>query len=95
MYHDFVLCHHTEEGIRPSIVDPHSFHLADAAAKLKGLADYTAQHCDAFDRIDSVVEIEDRLIALDMRSESVREAVGKVTDGGVRELFEKHGGDYS
>ena len=37
--------HQTDEGIRPSIIDPHGFHLADAAAKLKGLADYAAEHC--------------------------------------------------
>jgi len=95
MYPDFVFFHQTDDVIRPSIIDPHGFHLADAAAKLKGLADYAAQHEDRYDRIDAVVEIEDRLLALDLRSESVRAAVGQVGDGGVRELFEKHAGDYS
>jgi type III restriction enzyme len=95
MYPDFVLFHQTDDGIRPSIVDPHGFHLADAAAKLKGLADYSDQHSNAFDRIDAVVEIDKKLLALDLRSDSVREAIGNLKDGGVRDLFEKYAGDYS
>jgi type III restriction enzyme len=95
MHPDFVLFHQTEDGIRPSIVDPHGFHLSDAAAKLKGLAGYAAQHSDAFHRIEAVVEVDKKLVALDLRSETVREAVGTVTDGGVKELFGKYGGDYS
>jgi type III restriction enzyme len=94
MYPDLLLFHQTDDGIRPSIVDPHGFHLADASAKLKGLADYASVHGDDFDRIDAVVEIDGNLLALDLRSESVREEVAKVKDGGVRELFEKHAGGY-
>jgi type III restriction enzyme len=95
MYPDFILFHRTDEGIRPSIVDPHGFHLADASAKLKGLADYAAEHSDKFDRIDAVVEIENRLLALNLRSQSVRDAIGRVSDGGVQNLFEQFGGDYT
>jgi hypothetical protein len=32
---------------------------------------------------------------VNLRSQSVREEVGKVKDGGVRELFEKFAGDYN
>ncbi|MEV2241913.1 DEAD/DEAH box helicase family protein [Micromonospora sp. NPDC049891] len=95
MYPDFILFHRTDAGIKPSVVDPHGFHLADAAAKLRGLAEYAQRHSDKFDRIDSVVELDGRLVALDLRSEPVREAVHTVTDGGVRELFEIYAGDYS
>jgi hypothetical protein len=95
MYPDFVLFHRTDDGIRPSIVDPHGFHLADAAVKLKGLADYAAQHGAIYDRIDAVVEIDQQLLALNLRSESVREAIDRIGDGNVREVFEKHGGNYS
>ncbi|HEV7647430.1 MAG TPA: DEAD/DEAH box helicase family protein [Actinophytocola sp.] len=95
MYPDFVLFHKTEDGIRPSIVDPHGFHLADAAAKLKGLAEYAEHHGNAFDRIDAVAEIDKKLLALDLRSKANREAVTKVTDGGVKELFEERAGNYS
>jgi hypothetical protein len=95
MYPDFVLFHQTDEGIRPSIVDPHGFHLADATAKLKGLAEYAARHSDTFDRIDAVAEVDGNLMALNLRSDVVREAVTKVSDGGVKTLFEKHGGSYT
>jgi type III restriction enzyme len=94
MYPDFIMFHQTDDGIRPSIVDPHGYHLGDAAVKLKGLADYAAQHSDVYTRIDAVVEIEDQLLALDLRSETVREAVAKVSDGGVQDLFEKYAGSY-
>jgi type III restriction enzyme len=95
MYPDLVLFHQTDEGIKPSIVDPHGFHLSDAAAKLRGLADYAAQHSDLFDRIEAVVEINKTLLALDLRSDSVRQAVAEVKEGGVRQLFERLAGDYS
>ncbi|MFF1818105.1 DEAD/DEAH box helicase [Kribbella sp. NPDC058245] len=95
MYPDFILFHQTDAGIRASIVDPHGYHLADAAAKLKGLGAYAELHSSAFDRIDAVVEINGKLLALDVRSETVRQAVVALNDGDVRGLFEKHAGDYS
>ena len=95
MYPDFIFFHNAGGEIRPSIVDPHGFHLADAAPKLRGLADYAAHHSDSYDRIDAVVEIDKKLLALDLRSETVRDAISTVQDDGVRELFEKHAGAYS
>lgn len=95
MYPDFVFFHQTDEGIKASIIDPHGFHLADASTKLKGLADYAAVHQDEFDRIEAIVEIDGKLLALDMRSATVRTEVTKINDGGVKELFEKHAGSYS
>lgn len=95
MYPDFIMLHQTDDGIRPSIIDPHGFHLADAVGKLKGLAAYAVDHGDVFARIDAVAEVDKNLMALDLKSEAVREAIGKLTDSGVKELFEKHGGDYS
>ena len=95
MYPDFVLFHQADEGIQPSIVDPHGFHLADATAKLKGLAEYAARHGDFFDRIDSVAEVDGNPMALDLRSEVVRQAVTQANDAGVKVLFEKYGGNYS
>lgn len=95
LYPDFVLFHQTDNGIRPSIVDPHGFHLADALPKLRGLADYATVHYGDYDRIDAVVEIDKKLLALDIRSETVRDAISKLEDGGVRQLFERYAGDYS
>jgi type III restriction enzyme len=95
MYPDFVLFHQGDEGIRPSIVDPHGFHLADATIKLKGLAAYAERHSNIFDRIDAVAEIDGSLMALDLRSEAIRESVAHINDNGVKSLFEKNGGSYT
>jgi type III restriction enzyme len=40
MYPDFLLFHRTDQGIRPSLIDPHGYHLANAAAKLRGLVPF-------------------------------------------------------
>ncbi|GAA1434328.1 hypothetical protein GCM10009641_27320 [Mycobacterium cookii] len=95
MYPDFIMFHQTDEGIRPSIIDPHGQFLRDAPGKLRGLSDYAEAHGGTFARIDAVVEIDKTLVALNMKSEVVREAVRKVTDDTLDELYEKHGGDYS
>jgi type III restriction enzyme len=95
MYPDFIMFHKTDEGIRPSIVDPHGPYLSDAAGKLKGLADYAEDHADAFDRIDAVAKIDDKLFALNMRSKTVRNAIAKIKDGEVEALFKKHAGAYN
>lgn len=95
MYPDFVLFHKASDGIRPSIVDPHGFHLADAEAKLKGLAEYAEHHGGDFDRIDAVAEVNKKLLALDLKSEAVRDAVRTIDEGGVKEVFELHGGAYN
>ncbi|MGV1009940.1 MAG: hypothetical protein ACOYBY_15220 [Dermatophilaceae bacterium] len=94
MYPDFVMFHQTDDGIRPSILDPHGDFLKDAPPKLRGLAEYAEKHGAAFDRIESVIEIDGKLRALDLRSEAVRTAVASMTDD-VKGLFETHGGDYT
>lgn len=95
MYPDFVFFHNTDEGVRPSIVDPHGFFLSDAAPKLRGLASYASQHSNVYDRIDAVVEIDNKLLALDLKSPTVQKAIVAVTDDGVRELFATYAGAYS
>lgn len=95
MYPDFVLFHQSDDGVRPSIVDPHGYHLADAAAKLRGLAAYAASHAEHYLRIDAVAKVDDQLLALDLRSAAVRDAVQAEADSGVEQLFRQHGGKYS
>jgi len=96
MYPDFILFHNTDQGLRPSIVDPHGYHLNDAAGKLRGLATYAEAHGDVFGRIDAVAKIDDQMLALDLKSEAVREAVGRLPhDGDVEALFRKYAGSLS
>jgi len=96
MYPDFVLFHQTDHGLRPSIVDPHGYHLADAAGKLRGLSAYADAHGDVYGRIDAVVKIDDQLLALDLKSHAVRDVIARLSrDGDVEGLFRDHAGSYS
>ena len=95
MYPDLVLFHQTDEGLRASLVDPHGYHLADAAAKLRGLAVYAAQHGGSYYRIEAVVETGGQLMALDLKSEAVRQGVATLSDDGVEDFFKTHGGNYN
>jgi len=95
MYPDFLFFHTTDRGVRPSIVDPHGFHLTDAAAKLRGLASYAERHGAAFERIDAVAKVGNRLLALDLKSDAVRAFVRDEAEDGVGSLFDRHGGVYS
>lgn len=96
MYPDFVFFHQTDDGIKPSIIDPHGYNYQDAAAKLKGMAAYALEHGDAFARIESVIEAPDgRLIALDMKSPTVRAAALANTGENVLATYELHGGYLS
>lgn len=95
MYPDFVLFHNTDNGLRPSIVDPHGYHLADAAAKLRGLCAYAAKHGETYARIDAVAKVGDHLMALDLKSDAVRQFVLDEAEDGVQELFTMRGGQYA
>ncbi len=95
MYPDFLFFDTTDRGVRPSIVEPHGFHLTDAAAKLRGLASYAERHGAAFERIDAVAKVGNRLLALDLKSDAVRAFVRDEAEDGVQSLFDRHGGVYS
>ncbi len=97
LYPDFVLFHRTDQGLQPSIVDPHGYHLSDAAPKLRGLAAYAETHGGAFGRIDAVVRLGEQLLALDLKSASVRDAVARLATSGddVEGLFREHAGLYA
>lgn len=95
MYPDFVFFTQTDDGIRPSIIDPHGYNLADAPAKLRGLARYAETHGGHYDRIWAVVEIQGDLLALDLKSQDNRNAAIKVGEGGVEQLFRDNAGKYS
>src|SRR5699024_6607974 len=51
---DFLFVHRGDEGLLPSIIDPHGAHLGDSGPKLKALAEYADEHGSHFDRIIAV-----------------------------------------
>lgn len=78
MYPDFIFFYNTDQGLRPALVDPHGYHLADAAGKLRGLCVYAGAPGDVYSRIDAVAKVDDHLLALDLKSQVVWEAVSRL-----------------
>ena len=91
---DFLFFHGGGNDIRVSIVDPHGHHLSDALPKLRGLADFAAEHGESFHRIESVARMAGgTLRVLDLVKPSVREAIADRED--VHELYlSKVASDY-
>ncbi|MCE9622092.1 MAG: DEAD/DEAH box helicase family protein [Actinomycetia bacterium] len=78
-----------DETLGVSIVDPHSDHLADAAAKLQGLANYAEQHGTSYVRIESIAKASDgTLRVLDLQSAATRQAVAVADGAQVSALYD-------
>lgn len=77
---DFLFFHGGVEDVKVSIVDPHGPHLADALAKLRGLAKFATEHGECFHRIESVAKTTDGLRVLDLTDSTVRDAVDGAGD---------------
>lgn len=73
---DFIFFGENSNGeIVADIVDPHSFHLADALPKLKGLVGYAERHSSKFRRIEAIAMLNNEYKLLDLKERSVRTAV--------------------
>ncbi|SKF61274.1 DNA/RNA helicase, superfamily II [Mycobacteroides abscessus subsp. abscessus] len=95
---DFVFVHYVDDGLRPSIVDPHGSYLGDSSPKLKALAQYADEHGDLFDRIVAVgLRKGDVLLGLDLKDSKVRKAVyeSAADRDSLKRLYEDHGTTYT
>lgn len=72
---DFLFFAEHNGEIVTDIVDPHSFHLADALPKLRGMAHYAETHSAMFRRIEAVAEVGGKLRSLDLTCSEVRAAI--------------------
>jgi len=92
-----VISRQTDGSFGASIVDPHGSHLADAKAKLRGLADYADLFGDQYVRIESVARLTDgRLRVLELKDEKVRIAVRAFEGGSITALYESNNArDYA
>ncbi len=77
---DFIFFTEQDGKIVVDIIDPHSFHLADALPKLKGLARYAETHSQLYRRIETVAETGGKLRLLDLIKPEVRLAVIEATN---------------
>lgn len=82
---DFIIVQRNSSGgLVPSIVDPHSTHLADAMPKLLGLAAYAEEHGDRYARIESLAAIQNgELRMLDQKDPKIREVIRQAASGGA------------
>jgi type III restriction enzyme len=97
LYPDFIVLHDAGKGkVRPSIIDPHGHHLADASDKLRGLADYAATHGTAYARIIAVIKNDAGAFRqLDLKDDTVRTALKDVRNqDDIESVFTKHGAAY-
>jgi hypothetical protein len=87
---DFIIIsRRDDDSLAASVVDPHGDHLADAKAKLRGLANYAERFGERYIRIESIAKVTDgRLRSLDLLDAKVREAVRKFEGGKVTALYE-------
>jgi len=95
-YPDFVFVHELHGELRPSIVDPHSYSLADTLPKWRGLASYAEAHGARFQRIDAVIQDPTgTLLRLDFTDELIRAEFRKITTTDkLLALFAQEGGKY-
>jgi len=95
---DFLVVSRRDDGtLAASIVDPHGDHLADAKAKLRGLADYAERFGDRYVRIESIARVATgQLRVLDLMDASVRTGVRAFEGGKITPLYESElARDYS
>jgi hypothetical protein len=78
---DFIFFSTLDDGtVFADLVDPHGLFLADALAKLQGLAEYAGTHTKAFRRIESVAEVKGNLRVLDLTREDVRAGISNAKE---------------
>lgn len=101
---DFIFVHRDGKGqLRPSILDPHGTHLADALPKLRALAGYAADHGDRFARVEALAKLpatgagaKTSMWSLDLLDQKTRHAVLTAgVDDSAKLLFEEFGVEYN
>lgn len=98
LYPDFIALHEDDDKkVRPSIIDPHGHHLADASDKLRGLADYAAKHGTEYARIIAVIKnAAGDFRQLDLKDDTVRTALKDVRNqDDIESVFAEHGASYT
>lgn len=91
---DFVFFHKTTDGIVPSILDPHAQSLSDSVPKLKGLVKYAKDHGSLYQRIESIIKINNLFYSLNLKDKSVQEAVEAYRESRPEALYLEHAGKY-
>lgn len=91
---DFVFFHKTDDGVVSSILDPHAQSLSDSIPKLRGLAKYAKDHGDDYQRIESIIKVNDVFYSLNLKEKPVQAAVEAYRDARPEALYLEHAGKY-
>lgn len=91
---DFIFMNRTEDGIVCSILDPHAQSLSDSVPKLKGLAKYAKAHGHQYQRIESIIKINDVYYSLNMKDSAIQAAVEAYHNPRPEDLYLNHAGKY-
>lgn len=91
---DFVFFHRSDDGVVASILDPHAQSLSDSIPKLRGLAKYAKDQGDYYQRIESIIKINDTFYSLNLKDKTVQDAVEAYRDARPEALYLEHAGKY-
>lgn len=91
---DFIFLHETEDGLVSSLLDPHAQSLSDSVPKLKGLARYAKEKGHRYQRIESIIKINDIFYSLNLKDSQVQAAVEQYRDARPEALYLEHAGKY-
>lgn len=94
MHPDFIFFHEVRGSVMASIVDPHGHHLDDADVKLKALVSFSLQHGGAFHRIEALSSVNGQMKTLDLKIDSVRDAVMNGGQPALNIYSSEHAVDY-
>jgi hypothetical protein len=97
LHPDFIFFNLVNGQVRPSIVDPHGYHLDDALVKLVGLAEYAETYGAEYLRIDALTDLDGEMRILDMQDERIRAEIKRSTRTSVSalEIYQKVGRKYA
>jgi hypothetical protein len=92
---DFIFFAELADGsIAADIIDPHGTQFSDSIPKLKGLAKYATAYGETFRRIDAVAKVGDSFRVLDLKEQSVRDAIESAAS--VKAIYDSDvANDYS
>ena len=97
LHPDFIFFNEISGVIKPSIVDPHGYHLDDAVVKLVGLAQYAESYGAHFHRIDALTEVDGAMTVIDLLDDLTRASVIRAAETGnpALQIYQSLGKAYA
>ena len=91
---DFIMFDEVDNGVRPSIIDPHGCWIGDAIYKLRGMCVHAKDFGYAYNRIWAIDFIDGTYLYLDMKDTSTQEYIENKENNSAIEIYRKYGKEY-